>query len=372
MRYLALLLSLILSLDLGCARLTFTAEKSDVLSAEALTALSTLLDETELTASPAGYDVTAGGELLLWARLNGGEGAVVCGDAALPLAGETAQTGGMRDAQRELGELLKKWEESSAKTADLKEAGTARRQLVYTLSAAEWTRIWPRVTETLRAYVPAAAELEKIELLSKGIFKRYFDKEGQEIGAYFYAEKARMGEETRELRLEYGWQPDKGLYLVFRCPDPKGKNNLRIALHAKYNGTGWTLNGEMRHLMDADADVYTLSGKTNGKITLGLSRKRDGRAVPYEIVLQPGEKSAAYTYFRSKRLVLSGAVRWQKAELPERTLPEAMDTEEAFSAALAARLLPLMTSASPEGWQQLLHYLATDALIRAQGEEKTE
>ena len=70
MRILAILLSLILSLPGGALRMSADVYSSQVLSVEALDGLNALLWDSSLLISPEGYDLTLGGQLLLWAREN--------------------------------------------------------------------------------------------------------------------------------------------------------------------------------------------------------------------------------------------------------------------------------------------------------------
>ena len=336
MRVLALLLSLFLSLPTGGVRLTLTAEKSDLLPAGALSGMQSVLSGLALTLSAAGCDVTYGDELLLAAR----PGALFTADTAASLPMETPPD---LDA---LWEILEPWRTEVGETADLQEAGKARSQAVYVLSAEDWQALGMAGT-----------------IAEKATFKRYFDANGQILGGYFYTAALRLGDETREVRLQYGYQPEKGLYLAFRCPDEGQKNNLRISLHGRRTADGWTLEGELRRVTGGQTTVYAIKGKTEGKLTLTSSEKVNGRTVKHTLSLNMGAGTAEYRLTKGENLQLAGRAAWEAAELPRRDIPE--NTGE-IADSLAARLMAILRDAAPENWQQVLHALAAEALIDAQ------
>ena len=371
MKLFSLLLALLLALPNGGVRLRVTAAESGLMPPEAFSALNALLGEMALTLSPAGYDLRLGEEMLLQARMEDGSGVMACGEAAAALAGEALAPGSLDAwaAAPALGALLQPWEKESAQKVDLKEGGTARRQLIYALTGEEWEQMWPQVMEVLCALTPAAEALREARIAGKGTLKRYFDGDGREMGAYFYAQSLQAGGETREVRLEYGLTPGKGLYLAFRCPTPREMRNTRIVLRAKRGGSGaYTLSADVRETEGGNLDAWLLEGKTDGKMTLSLARRAAGRTAAHSLTLQMGEGGADYVYRQGKRVWLSGRAVWQAAELEAAALPAANGEAADVANALAARLLAHLRAHAPEGWQQLIHYLATDALINAQRE----
>ena len=336
MRVLALLLSLFLALPAGGVRLTLTAEKSDLLPAGALTGLQSALSRLALTLAAEGAEVTCGDGLLLAAR----PGALFTPEVYTPLPVETLPD---PDA---LWETLEPWKTEVQETVDLQEAGKARSQAVYVLSAEDWKALGLRGT-----------------IAEKATFKRYFDSSGQPMGTYFYTSTLYADEEAREVRLEYGYQPEKGLYLAFRCPDEGQKNNLRISLHGRKADAGWTLEGELRQVTGGETAIYAVKGNTAGKLTLTSSEKINGRTVKYALTLRMGAGTAEYQLTKGEDLLLVGHAAWEAAELPRRDKPE---NAGEIADSLAARLMELLQEAAPESWQQVLHALATDALIDAQ------
>ena len=357
MRILAVLLSLILSLPGGALRFGARVDSSRLLSDGALAGLNTLLAGTQLILSPAGYDLLWEDQPLLWTR----DGVIASGDVCAPLDMQTVHGTALEKAQA-LGALLAEWETEKQDSVDLQEAGTARTYLRYVLGEDGWSRMWPRAAALL-----GLSEWAGAAITGKATLRRYFNRDGQEIGAYFYAEKLRLNDVTREVRLEYGYQPEKGLYLSFRCPAAKEQDNVRISLHMKRSGEGWTVNGELRDTNGA----YTAKGKTDGRFTLTASLKQNGKTLSSGLTLQMAEGSAAFDCQNNKTTVLTGTVYWARADLPERNPPAASGTVDDVADAMARPLLLALRQAAPDSWQQILHALSPTAWIDAQKEDES-
>jgi len=368
MKILAILLSLILSLPSGGITLTLTAENSDIFSAGALEALNALLAESSLTVSASGYDLNVAEEPLLRARMDGTDGVIACGEAAAPLTAELSAAGSVWEAAEALGALLADWEKETGQSVDLQEAGTARRLLTYALTGEEWAAVWPQVMEILCAVTPEAQALAELEITGKGTFKRYFDRDGQEMGAYFYAASAKLNGVTRELRLEYGAAPQKGLYIAFRCPAARGSSNIRLSLHAKNREGAYTVKGELRRTESGLTEVWSAEGRTDGALHLSVSRTADGKTVSRGLTLTRTEEGASYALENGRQTWLAGRAAWQAAELPDAELPAPIGEIARVGETLAERLLALLRAQAPDTWQQLVHYLATNALIDLQRE----
>ena len=356
MKILALLLSLILSLPGGTLCFSAWVEGSDVFSVAALDGMNAALADARLVLSPEGYDLWSGDDLILWAR----PGVIASGDAAAPfdLPG-TAETA--LEKARALGALLAEWEVEKQETVDLQEAGTARRYLRYVLGEEGFARMIPRIAELLE--LPALAEAS---ITGKATLRRYFDREGNEFGAYFYAEKLHLNGVTREVRLEYGYQPEKGLYLAFRCPDSKGQTNTRLSLHMKRTEKGWSVTGEARD----GTGVYTAQGRTYGTLTLTAAQKEEGKTLHHTLALDVLEDGADFAYTREKTLLLTGTMRWNAETLPDRVADAARNRLSDVAAAFAGRLLEALRQAAPDSWQQILHDMSPLAWVNAQKEEQ--
>lgn len=351
MRMLAFLLSLFLTWPAGGVRASLTAEKTGLLSAEALAGLNSLLSDTAVILSPAGCDVLWREEELAGAR----PGAIYCREAAAAV-----DMPGTADLSA-LWALLEPWKAEKQETVDLQEAGSARSQCIYVLQSEDWLAIRAGLAQCL-----ALPELADTEVPGKATVKQYFDREGRELGAYFYTSELRLGEDAREVRLEYGFRAEKGLYLAFRCPDAGEKNNLRISLHARKTGAGWTLTGELRETAQGQTATWSVKGKTDGKLTLSREAREGRKTVRRALTLQMGAEAAEYSLTRDGTLLISGRASWQAAELPARELPDTLGTMADVTEALAARLADVLRASAPESWQQLMHYLAAGALLDAQ------
>lgn len=372
MKILTLILSLLLALPSGGVRLTLSAEASDALSDGAVAALQAVLAQAALVISPEGYDLVCAEETLLQARADAAGGYVACGDMASALAIAPSGSADVWQTARALGELLAPWEKESGQSVDLQEAGVVSAQRVYVLTDAEWARVWRQTVAILSACAPEAQMLAEAEIRGKGTLKRYFDRDGNEMGLYFYAAEMWLDGEAREVRLEYGFRADKGLYAAFRCPNKNETRNARLALHGKRTAGGWSLSGSLRVTDGADSDVYAVEGRTNGALTLSLSRKRGGRTAQYALSLQMADGAARYSYQQDKRLLLAGRAAWQTADLPAVPPRTANAETTEVGAALADRLLKHLRAAAPNDWQELVHALAVDVLIDAQSNASKE
>ena len=364
MRILAVLLSLLFTLPGNAMRMTLSVQKSEVLSQIALDGLNALLGDLSLTVSPDGFDAVLGQEPILWARIAGERAVLVSGDDAC-LSPVWSAGGSAWDASEALGELLSPWETEKKENADLKEAGTARVQKVYVLSGPEWAGLWPSVCGLLPDAIP-----EDVQIPGKATFKRYFDRDGREMGAYFYTDGLSLDGRTCEVRLEYGLTPGKGFLLTFRCTFADGNDGVRIALHGRQGEKGWTLDGDFRETSGNVSLTLTLTGKTWDRLTLKQTRKQAGQSAVKTVSLAVGDKEADWEYREGSSLVLSGTAAWETAELPSRPVPKKTGTDVLFYRKLGLRLLENIRTAAPDSWQQLIHFVSGNALIEAQKEDQ--
>lgn len=359
MKVLVWLLSLLLALPAGETQFAFTADGGQTLSEAALAGLSAVLAETRLTLGADGCDLTCDGVPLAWART----GLIGSGDVAASTE-MPGLSGTAIDLAQALGRLLAPWETEKTDTIDLQEAGSARRRLQYVLGEEGWGRMAPQMADLL-----GIEALSDSTLTGKATFRRYFDRADQEIGAYFYAEKLRLEGVTREVRLEYGLQLDRGFYLAFRCPDSRGTTNTRLSIHLKRTQTGWTGSAEVRETLSGGSSQWTLKGSLPGTLTLEGGRKLDGVSHKYALSLKTAEGEGAYAWTVDGARLLEGGVTWQPGALADRREISANADIAQVSAALAADLLDILRSAAPESWQQLLFAALPTAWIDVQKED---
>lgn len=331
---------------------------------QALATLQSLLEKASLICTSSGFFLDYDHEALLQAGITDAGGYIAADGTSAPLALPPAASASPLQTAQALGVLLQSWEKEQTREIDLNEAGVCRRQLVYALTGEEWLSVWDGVLPLLCSLSPAAEALGALEIHGKGTFKRYFDRSGQEIGAYFYAEQCRLDGSTCEVRLEYALQPEKGFYLAFRCPNPAQTVNFRVALHGKYNGGAYRITGDIRRIDENSSDVLTLSGNSKS-LTAELSRKTDDGAIQYALTLEEaGEHSLAYAYRREGLLMLSGGVTWtqEEAALPVPAAPNG-DTN-AVAAALSLRMARILRNMDPAGVQELLHCIGAAQYLR--------
>lgn len=164
----------------------------------------------------------------------------------------------------------------------------------YTLKADDLNAAWPALLETILPQIKTALKDQPLwyaraEELLRGLefsgecrFKRFLDKDGQDMGMQFTGNAAK-GEDKRKVTLFGGYTPDKGGYLSLTLPAMKGKNNLKVTMAEKLtqkNGTNTleaegsytrtmegktmsaTLNGTLKNVIKDEAEHWT------GKITL--------------------------------------------------------------------------------------------------------
>lgn len=354
-RFLCILLILLLpyaALGEGIS-LSFTAEGSNLWPDGTADALRTLLCGMTLTVSDTGEDTVC-----LLAR---------DGQTWLSLASGTPRVTleRMLTLSADLGTLLSDYEREEHRSIEMGEVMTSTQQLTYALTREEWQEKQPEAIALIAAVFPEF-DLSDFEITGeKATFKRYFARDGQEIGAYFYAAQAQVApDDIREIRLEWGCRAEKGLYLAFRCPGQgKGEErNLKISFSARISKqTSWSceirrVSGDAQHIFSAEGR-YT-DDFTDGKSSASYQRKNGKQSVKYTLDLKPdGSQTSAYTVKRSGKLLLSGTFSWAEASLP--------DVFEAQSdpSVLAHLLVQTLVNEDPENAQALLQALCASEYL---------
>lgn len=361
---------------------------SEVLSDGAQRALAQWLDKAHLTVQASGdmqqaalyYD----GNMLLSAAGGGSTGTLTAGEYTAPIALESfdpsaAWTDVLAGTQK-LGETLKAYEKSAKATAELGGAVKAKTQLSYALSLDQWAEVWPAVAAL-------DERLAGCTLESKATLRRYFDAEGCEIGAYFYAEKLRIAEDdVREVRLEYAFQPDGGLYISFRCPNKNETRNLRISLTLKRtertDRISYSVNGDIRYKHAEGQDTLLIEGALketegifSGKATLTYTKKRGETSVKHVLILQPELTLASATgtlnfdYTRAGLQLLAGEIALIAAERTDILLPEVNATEVQVTERLAYDLMLSLMDTDRKDQLELMYYLNRAVFLT--GDEKS-
>lgn len=358
-----------------------TAGSSDVLSQGALRALNTWLEDAHLTilAADGKQQITLyqAEEKLLEATADGEASTLTSGAWTAEIENDAVMLEEIparaRETAQKLGELLKDYEKSANATAELGNVVKAKAQLSYALAAEEWAQLWPQVCEIIGPQF-ADAKLE-----SKGTLRRYFAADGSEIGAYFYAEKVRIAEDdVREVRLEYGYQADKGLYLAFRCPNKNETRNVRISLSLKRtertDRVSYTVSCDVRRWHDGEQDTVLLDASLkaqenvfSGKATLNYTQKRDGATKKYALTIKPeltnAGGSVAFDLAAGDLKMLTGEMTLDRTEDTEITLPAVNGEVSQVHRAAALQMLSYLQKIADSDRMELIYYLNRSAYL---------
>ena len=407
-RMLAMMLALILCMTCALGegvQLSMQVLESEMLSEGALRALNTVLENMLLTAETqqdASYiTLRDGEETVLSAHTGQRDATVTVGGQTAPVTlsyveWEKASRYALPLAQ-ELGALLSAWEKSSASTAELGDAGKPKTQLAYALTAEEWASVWPQVCDVLlrvlRDMVQDPALLEQAEMFlrnltfqSKCTLKRYFAADGTEIGAYFYASEVLFSpNDKREVRLEYGYAPEKGLYLAFRCPNKKETRNVRVSVKGKTSvkneRTTYTLSADVRLSHDGEGDTYIIKSTLKrendlltGSADMNVTKKRKSGTVKTAVTLSPElhlaqavpQGTLSYAWSRGEQVVMKGTLSVAPALNEEKTVPTVNAAYEELQGTLAVKILRLLQKAESADRQELLHYLAQENYLNGE------
>ena len=393
----ALLLACFICMSSACGagvRVTLNAPASDILPEGAMRALETVFSSLSLTLQmqeeTACVTVWDGDNALLQAQSADGNAYLGTDKASAPLPY------GVRWEKipealplvvRQLGEMLSGWEKTGASGVDLKNAGKPKTQSAYALTGEEWAALWPEVCGVLlpavrlclpddAQYARAETYLRSFVIRGKGTLRRYFAAGGTEMGAYFYAAKAGAENDLREIRLEYGFVPDKGFYLAFRCPNEKETRNVRISMQGKTTvrnaRTTQTISADVRISQDGEGDTYLLEStlhhendQLTGKATLNMTHKRAGKTTKRTLTVEPKlslkqdlvEGTAEFSIVTSGKTLLSGEISVTPCADGIPQLPPEGDRQEILNQ-LPYTILRLLRRAENSDMQQLLHYLA--------------
>lgn len=391
-RIIALCLMLCLCLQAGALadrrEIRLTLLGSDVLSDGAQRALAQWLGKTYLAVHEADdaqeatlyYDECA----LVSAAGRESTGTLTAGEYTAPIALESFDLSSawtqLLSGVQQAGDALKAYEKTAKATAELGGAVKAKTQLSYALSKDQWAAAWSAVCAALDERL-AGCTIE-----SKATLRRYFDAEESEIGAYFYAEKLRVAaDDVREVRLEYAFQPDGGLYISFRCPNKNETRNLRISLTLKRtertDRISYTVNGDIRHKHAEGQDTLLVEGSLketegvlSGKATLTYTQKRGETSVKHVLTLQPemtlagGTGALYFDYTRAGLQLLAGEITLTAAEKTDVRLPAVNATEAQVIERLAYDLMQSLMDTDREEQLEMLYYLNRAVFLT--GDEK--
>jgi hypothetical protein len=275
----------------------------------------------------------------------------------------------------------------------------------YTFKDGELNAAWPALLDVILPKLKDALSGQPVwyaraEELLRGLvfsgecrFKRFLDKDGQDLGMQFTGNAAK-GEDKRKVTLFGGYTPDKGGYLSLTLPAVKGKNNLKITLAEKLTQKNGTNTLEAEGTYTRTMDGQTVSATLDG--TLKNVIKEEAERWTGKITLTKTENKVKTTWVLSPDVSftdegLAGKVAVQKKEGSKVTAKGSLEllvtpyqaltsvsagsakdlrglAQERARTALLSELSPLsgvvaqLASALPEKDRtQLLHDLRTDA-----------
>ena len=133
--------------------------------------------------------------------------------------------------------------------------------------------ILPALKETLSdqpsLYAQAEELLRSLEFSGECRFKRFLDKEGNDLGLQFTGRAARDGD-NRKVTLFGGYTPGKGGYISLTLAGVGSKNSLKfsmgVKLTSKKNVNTLTAEGSLDRVMDGKKTAYTLNASLKNEV----------------------------------------------------------------------------------------------------------
>lgn len=180
--------------------------------------------------------------------------------------------------------LLQPYEKVVKGGTTIKNVGKSTQKAGYALTAGEWNALWPRISDILVQEIyrelpndplaqQAEAFLKQLRFEDKGTFKRFQDKNGQDIGWQLTGTLSLAGQDARKVTL-YGGYAENGLYISVKLPAIKGKNDFTLAISYLNEKGKITLDGNYRRALSGQAQTLELALSLNtskgvsGKIKL--------------------------------------------------------------------------------------------------------
>ena len=197
-----------------------------------------------------------------------------------------------------LGEQVKGKKQRSS--TSIKNASASASYELYTLDGEALTALWPAIAE---AAAPALAEVLRDQPLSRAgalallpqlqfsgacAFKRFLDKQGNDMGMQFTG-KAGVEGDMRKVTLYGGFTADKGGYISLTLPAVSGKNTYKLQFGAKLTVAKsgqriLEMEGNYNRRLNGEHTAAVLTGKIRntikdnnehwtGKITLTATKQ---------------------------------------------------------------------------------------------------
>lgn len=163
----------------------------------------------------------------------------------------------------------------------IKNASAASSYVNYLFPDGKLNEAWPDVLEAVLPCLKEAlsdhpgwyAEAEKLlsalEFSGECRFKRFLDKEGNDLGLQFTGKAAKDGD-NRKVTLFGGYTEGKGGYVSLTLAGVGSKNSLKasfgVKLTAKKNVNTLTAEGSLDRVMDKKTTAYTLNASLKNEV----------------------------------------------------------------------------------------------------------
>ncbi len=286
--------------------------------------------------------------------------------------------------------VLRQWEEVKKEGISIRNTGSAKSKVEYTLTADEWNAAWPSVLASLKASMagpdPSFPQLtgafpvppESFWFEKSGTLKRFLDAGGADLGWQFTGAVSRAGEDARKVTLYGGFNAGKGLYLSLKLPALKGTNNLALNLSSSWKetaaGGSFRLEGSFRRTFDGQTTARTADLSLSSRGQDGAERLTGKALMTFERRGQDAEKrsleirpdllwkdgrltgTADLTAKESGKTVFSGelGITLERGSAPQPLLPKrTVDLRSLDAAGLAMERQALETDLA-EAFRELL------------------
>ncbi len=159
-------------------------------------------------------------------------------------------------------------------STSIKNANAAAFYINYQFPDGKFNEAWPETLEAILPYVKEAFKMqpdlyEDMEGLLRGLtfsdecrFKRFLDKEGNELGFQFTGKAERDGDK-RKVTMYGGYTPGKGGYVSVNLAGVGSKNSLKgslsVKLTTKQNVTTLDAEGSLNRVLNGRSTAYTLN-----------------------------------------------------------------------------------------------------------------